>query len=446
MFDIESSRSSLLTPLRLAQNLYRSNARFLFELIQNAEDNNYSRAKALGSEPYIKFTIRPNTIVIDCNEDGFTPANVKAICRIGESTKIRENAQYYIGEKGIGFKSVFMVASKVHIQSGPFSFFFEHEPGNNGMGMITPVWEHTDTTLEEPLTRITLTLLESLDLVDLLSQFDTFPHTLLLFLNKVGRIIVDEDVAGGHDIEDSTRVRAEKYLQENEDGQEVKSEQEDVDEQKDEDDQDGKDELDNEDDQGDGDELDNEGEEETAPENRVKSITTYSREFSPNINRAQVTLSVDQTKEPFSYSEAYWITRKTSFNLPTDGQRDYNTAEVILAFPVTDVDGQDWPYIESQEVYAYLPIRDFGFPVSVAEGALFSMLTINSSLFSQILLPRQVGRMSWRMQETKPFLRGWPRRLWMRSYNSASNRFFSIGGRSIFQKTTRFRAPSGPNY
>jgi HSP90 family molecular chaperone len=103
-------------------------------LIQNAEDNNYSRAEALGVEPYIKFTIRPDTISIDCNEDGFTPENVRAICRIGESTKIRANAQYYIGEKGIGFKSVFMVASKVHIQSGPFSFSFEHEPGNNGMG------------------------------------------------------------------------------------------------------------------------------------------------------------------------------------------------------------------------------------------------------------------------------------------------------------------------
>jgi len=163
-------------------------------LIQNADDNNYTRARAIGAEPYIKFTIRPNTIVIDCNEDGFTPENTQAICRIGESTKVRANAQYYIGEKGIGFKSVFMVASKVHIQSGPFSFSFEHEPGNNGMGMITPIWEPTEDILNGPLTRITLSLLESLDLNDLLSQFDDLPHTLLLFLNKIGKIIIDEDV------------------------------------------------------------------------------------------------------------------------------------------------------------------------------------------------------------------------------------------------------------
>jgi hypothetical protein len=406
-----SPQEPLLTPLRLAQNLYRSNARFLFELIQNAEDNSYSRAKALGAEPYVKFTIRPDTIVIDCNEDGFTPENVKAICKIAESTKIRENAQYYIGEKGIGFKSVFMVASKVHIQSGPFSFSFEHEPGNNGMGMITPVWENADTALEEPLTRITLTLLESLDIVNLLSQFDTFPYTLLLFLNKVGRIIFDEDIQGGQDIENNTHVEVEKGMQEGGDEPEDDGDQGDVDVQEDEDDQYSEDELDGEDDQGDGDELDNKGEQDTMPENRVKCITTYSRELDQNTNRAQVKVSVDRTGEPFSYSDEYWIGRKTLFNLPTDGQRNYNTAEAILAFPVKNLDGRDWPDIGAQEVYAYLPIRNFGFPVSVANGALFGMLTINSSLFSQILLPRQVGRMSWKMQETKRFLRAWPRHL-----------------------------------
>jgi HSP90 family molecular chaperone len=73
----------------------------------------------MGVDPYIKFKIRQNTIVIEYNEDGFTPEDVKAICRIGESTKTQDDSLYYIGKNGFGFKSVFLVASKVHIQSGP---------------------------------------------------------------------------------------------------------------------------------------------------------------------------------------------------------------------------------------------------------------------------------------------------------------------------------------
>jgi hypothetical protein len=76
-------------------------------------------------------------------------------------------------------------------------------------------------------------------------------------------------------------------------------------------------------------------------------------------------VSVDQAEEPTTFSDEYRIARKILSNLPADGQRDYNTAEVILAFPVFDIQGDDWPYIESQEVYAFLPIRNFGYPVSV---------------------------------------------------------------------------------
>jgi hypothetical protein len=202
--------ASLLTLLRLAKSLYASNSKFLYELLQNAEDNSYSRARFTGAKPYIKFTIRPRQIVIDSNEDGFTTENVRAICKIGESSKTRGGEQYFIGENGIGFKSVFMVAPKVNIQSGPFSLPFEHKPREQGMGMITPKWEPSDVVLAEPLTRITLTLLDSLNLDDLLSQFDDLPRTLLLFMKKLDRIIIDADL---RDVDESamkpnTRVRS----------------------------------------------------------------------------------------------------------------------------------------------------------------------------------------------------------------------------------------------
>ena len=83
----------------------------MFELIQNAEDNSYNIAQAAGVRPYLKVIVSPNTIVIESNEDGFEEANVRAICSVGESTK--KSTQGYIGEKGIGFKSVFKIASRV---------------------------------------------------------------------------------------------------------------------------------------------------------------------------------------------------------------------------------------------------------------------------------------------------------------------------------------------
>lgn len=315
----------MLTTLRLSTNLYRSNARFVFELIQNAEDNHYSRAKASAAEPYIKFTIRPDKIIVDSNEDGFTPEDVEAICRIGGSNKTRTDAQYYIGEKGIGFKSVFMVASKVHIQSGPFSFFFEHEPGDSGMGMITPEWEVSDEALPDPLTRMTLTLLDSLDYPDLLSQFDDLPNTLLLFLKKLGKIIIDTD-----------------------------------------------------------------GVPDEAPQ-----VTTYSCQLDESIHRAIVLEVCEQEGEELATESLhYHITRKSLYNLPLDGKRDYNTAEVVLAFPVDDTDST--PLIYNNEVYAYLPIRDFGFPVSLITAASIKILIIYSSSFNQTLLPKPVEKMSWK--------------------------------------------------
>ncbi|KAE9369740.1 hypothetical protein N431DRAFT_493510 [Stipitochalara longipes BDJ] len=359
---------------RLAKDLYKSNARFLFELVQNAEDNNYFRAKATGSEPYIKFTIRPDTIIVESNEDGFTIENVRAICSIDDSTKTRTSAQYYIGEKGIGFKSVFMVASKVHIHSPPWSFSFNHKQGESGMGMVTPEWESIDAVLNQPLTRITLTLLDSLDLDDLLSQFDDLPDTMLLFLNKLGKIIIDEDVQENfelYDEADEWNEDSQKDKQEDKQYHEGKESQDDADNSSIDDDEESEDDfsLDNDvedesdDEEDESDDEENESVQQRAPKMRVKCITTYSCEYDQRIGKAKVTVSKDRIKKPVSYSKTYRIARHSLSNLPIDEHRDYKTAEVILAFPVHNFGAEpDRPLITRQQVYAYMPIRDFGFP------------------------------------------------------------------------------------
>jgi hypothetical protein len=64
-------------------------------------------------------------------------------------------------------------------------------PDGSGMGMITLGWEASGGALRDPLTRITLTLLDTLDYLNFIAQLCTLPDTLLLFLSKLGVITVD---------------------------------------------------------------------------------------------------------------------------------------------------------------------------------------------------------------------------------------------------------------
>ncbi|KAM0240802.1 hypothetical protein ACHAP5_007837 [Fusarium lateritium] len=120
------------------QKLAAGNINVAFELLQNADDNQHTRAKAACANPGVQFIVTPDLVIIDSNEDGFTDDNVKALCDFDKSTKA--GIPGYIGQPDIGFKSVFTIASKVQIESGPFSFYFHHEVGDSGIGMVTPHW------------------------------------------------------------------------------------------------------------------------------------------------------------------------------------------------------------------------------------------------------------------------------------------------------------------
>ncbi|KAJ8127962.1 hypothetical protein O1611_g5675 [Lasiodiplodia mahajangana] len=179
--------------LTLAKNLYTSSARFVFELLQNADDNNFSRATARREVPYVLFRIFSDKVILECNEDGFTSENLRALCAIGQSSKV--GAQGYIGEKGIGFKSVFMAAWQVHIQSNAFSFTFTHRKGDSGMGMISPVWRAPEEGVDASVTRITLTLhqhddpaIQEQQYNNIINLFNKLQGTSLLFLRKLRRV------------------------------------------------------------------------------------------------------------------------------------------------------------------------------------------------------------------------------------------------------------------
>jgi hypothetical protein len=155
------------------------------ELIQNAEDA-FARGHSSSSLPFVTFNIYRDKIVVDCNENGFTEGDVQAICSTGESSK--KGVVGYVGEKGIGFKSVFKVASRVHIQSGYFSFSFDNhadKEGLTGLGMVTPIPEPYEALPMNPLTRMTLYLSEKTKFEELVTQFEDLPDTILIFLQKL---------------------------------------------------------------------------------------------------------------------------------------------------------------------------------------------------------------------------------------------------------------------
>lgn len=189
------------------------------------------------------------------------------------------------------------------------------------MGLVTPVWEPAEVALPDPLTRMTLTLLDKLDYPELLSQFDTLPDTFLLFLNKLGAITIDKIEFAGKSAES----------------------------------------------------------------------TTFSCTLDESSGRA--TLSKVHRKgseHPQTSLKDYQITRKPLKDLTPDEQRDCNTAEVVLAFPLN---GESEPIISPQEVYAYLPIGNFGFSVSESELRMYTRLTTCSFLFNPTSLRRPAGRM-----------------------------------------------------
>jgi HSP90 family molecular chaperone len=158
----------------LADELYDSSTHFLEEILQNADDNEYT------SDPTLSFKYTPGFLQIDSNETGFTAANVEAICAVRNSTKSGKNSsERWTGEKGIGFKSVFKVADEVTIFSGPYSFKFDKK---QRFGMINPIWIDREGDVPLNKTSIVLKLSDDYSAQELVDELQRFDAHCLLFL------------------------------------------------------------------------------------------------------------------------------------------------------------------------------------------------------------------------------------------------------------------------
>ncbi|KAF7003885.1 LOW QUALITY PROTEIN: hypothetical protein CFC21_019161 [Triticum aestivum] len=190
------------------QELYSRDVHFLMELVQNAEDNEYPSRVA----PSLEFLVTSNdvtgsgassTLLIFNNEKGFSPSNVESICRVGKSTKKGNRDKGYIGEKGIGFKSVFLISSQPHIFSNGYQIKFNEKPcAECNIGYIVPEWVDSKQILPEikkiygrskvlPTTTIILPLKDE-KVSAVKQQLSSLHPEMLLFLSKIRRLSVQE--------------------------------------------------------------------------------------------------------------------------------------------------------------------------------------------------------------------------------------------------------------
>jgi hypothetical protein len=252
----------------------------LLERIQNADDNNYERL----STPTLNIMLSERTMRIDCNEIGFSRRNAEAICKIGKSTKAGlDKSTRYIGEKGIGFKSVFKIADVVWIQSGYYSFKFDKYAK---LGMIAPIWTPFPHQRKPGYTSMYLQLAEDCDTSELVNDVKSLDPRLLIFLRKLREISI------------------------------------------------------------------------TVEETPASTWKTTLKCQNVETTEGEELISLLQDED----SRSYKIIRHPVSGLPSEPKRPgCHDSEILLAFPLDKFEG---PLIASQNVYAFLPIRDYGFKVS----------------------------------------------------------------------------------
>lgn len=180
----------------VSKDLYSDDLHFVYELIQNAQDNSYHD----GVFPNLKFVLLQNDptksddsegcLCVLNNEVGFSEADIKSICSAGESTKKLKKVEGFIGEKGIGFKSVFKVSKYPHIFSNGFHFKLLGEDKTTKLSYIIPYWvEELPDIVEENCDSTCILLpLQKGKYHDIHKSLKQHKPEVTLFLDKLKRV------------------------------------------------------------------------------------------------------------------------------------------------------------------------------------------------------------------------------------------------------------------
>ena len=106
---------------KLSSGIYTEGERFIFELLQNAVDA-HSGNDCLD----VSICLQDGYLAFMHNGAPFTNDDIEGICFVGRKGEKVRNAKK-IGYKGIGFKSVFGISSKVYIHTGNQCFRFDKD-------------------------------------------------------------------------------------------------------------------------------------------------------------------------------------------------------------------------------------------------------------------------------------------------------------------------------
>jgi len=201
----------------VSSDIYSESQRFIFELIQNADD------AALSESNEIHFDFHSNYLIVSHKGEPFDEADINAITNAGKGTKGSDATK--TGYKGIGFKSVFGKSNKVTIFSDGYHFRFDRQFIRNsfiGVKMpwqIIPIWtEEINVVNEKKLIKGQFnvsTIIELNNANGLQEELDELLSNgkILLFLRRITKISIS--VNGNLDYSVEKKInKKEKYFDE----------------------------------------------------------------------------------------------------------------------------------------------------------------------------------------------------------------------------------------
>ena len=190
---------SLLKDINTA---FKGGQKFLFELLQNADD---AADEAIAVSFNIVYINEACYLLFSHEGKHFNEIDVNKICDFAqqEHHDKSENPNK-IGYKGIGFKAIFSIADSVHILSDKYRFCFDktHTLWQNNSECypwpIIPIWRESpmnlgENVIDESKVNFLLRIKQNVDIHKELRVFSNNP-AVLLFLRNVKKITLPETV------------------------------------------------------------------------------------------------------------------------------------------------------------------------------------------------------------------------------------------------------------